>query len=557
MGVTRACRLIGLLVSLLPLAALAESLPWVDRPDAMHATVLADVDATADRVRLLYQTMPSMEQRASGNWAINVYLAELYADGRVENHRLATGQRYFDALSLQRGGDGVFVAVMPSVHGGDRVLEYWSAADGSVRSSVVLPLLGSAAPGLFPTDDGHFFVIVMSARSARGDESNSISVVKYAATGQELARAEWGAVNAASGPAGGYAMPGGGMGVMVNMHLVKGGRALGSSADAVQQFDVGGRIIEARVFAETRLLSFDASGQLAWESPALERELTWGGALAIPQDQPMNVMLAQNEEQMALVSKARLDSGGDRQIEHHVVSGYDDVQPTANGFSMLVDVSADRDLQPPVHGVRLLELGLDGRVQRELRIEPAAERLQATFEQFLPMADGGLLVAGTRRGGLDALHVTRLSADGDIAWTTTPASADVIIEGLADAAGTAWVFGQGWNPAANRNQLWAQRVGEDQAVPVPPAPEPEPPAANEPAAAQSATAQPAAVPIPELPEPTGDCSCSCEEFELFQQTSKALETASQADLLATVNSPAYQSMMSCMGGCAMQYMSCQ
>jgi hypothetical protein len=214
-------------------------------------------------VRVLYFSAPSLPQSASGDWTVNVYIAELHADGRVENRLLASGQRNFSSLVLQRGGDAVF-AVTAVGHGQKSdTLEVWSAADGTLLNTIKSDLLagiGGAAIPVFPADDGNFFIVHHSAQSGRGGEPTTLTWVKMSPQGDELFKESWSDPTAITGLGGAFPVAGGGLGIVLNKRLAEGAKALQTDIEAIQQFEIGGRTIEARVFAETRLLSIDASG---------------------------------------------------------------------------------------------------------------------------------------------------------------------------------------------------------------------------------------------------------------------------------------------------------
>lgn len=541
----------GLLIALAlaPGAAWAE---WVPRPDAMHWHRLTDFEQLDGRVRVLYYSQPSLEQSVNPDWTINAYVAELYPDGRIENRRLATGQRHFAGLLLQRGGDGAFALIAPYQEAPGNSLEYWSAQDGTVRATSSPAALKSSVTGMFPTDDGNLFTVSHSAQSSRGDRPTTLTLTKLSPEGAVLATGTWSNPTAITTAGGAFAVPGGGMGVSLNMRIVRGAEALDTDIEAVQHYEIAGRTLEARVYSETRLLAADATGEVLWQSPALERDLSWEGEMAIPQDLPMDQMMAQNNEQMALMRRVTLENGGDRRLEHLTTAGFDDIQKTPNGYAMLARVTTDRNLEPPQHGDWYLEVGDDGKLLREVRIEPAADRLEATFETFMPTADGGLLVAGVRRAGDTGLHLTALDRDGGVEWTARLGIENVKIEGIAGSESTPWVFGHGYNDAENKNLMWAERVDPENAERLTSAAAP----------ASAARPRPRKAPQPtspmdiELPEPAEGCSCSCEELAQIQEISEQMKSASQADMIAMTTDPAFQALMNCMSGCAMQYAQC-
>jgi hypothetical protein len=551
-------RLTGFLLLVLCSTAAAD-FQWVPRPDPMHNHQLFDWDRSGERVRLLYESMPDLPQAASGNWTINVYVAELFADGHVENRQLATGRRHFSSLLLQRGGDAVFAVVAPEHGDTDVALETWSAAHGRLISSVSTETL--IAPGgtprpIFPTDDGNFFFVVASTQTARGGRPTTLTWMKMSPDGQVLAKGDWNNPTAVTGVGGGFAVPGGGMGMVLDMHQAEGVDALQTDIEAAQDFKVGGRDIEARVFSETRMLTTDASGNQAWLSPALERDLLWDGDMSIPQDLPMDQMMAQNAEQMALMARVTLENGGNRRIVHRQIDPYVDVQATRAGYGMLAKVAADRSLDPPQHGTWFLEVGRDGALLRQLRIEPAAELLNAKFERFLPTKDDGLLVAGRRDAGGTFMHLTALDKDGAIDWTARLEAKDLQLEGLAGTKAMPWVFGQGYNDEHAKSLLWVERVDPSSAEKVA--------APAETTIRPSASSKPATTPnvaVPpgfEPPEPAEGCTCSCEEFaSLKELAEKAKSATTPAEATAMVSAPAFQARMNCMAGCAMAYAKCR
>lgn len=526
---------------------------WVERPDPMHNHRLVDSDMVGDTVRVLYFSAPSLPQSASGDWTVNVYIAELHADGRVENRLLASGQRNFSSLVLQRGGDAVF-AVTAVGHGQKSdTLEVWSAADGTLLNTIKSDLLagiGGAAIPVFPADDGNFFIVHHSAQSGRGGEPTTLTWVKMSPQGDELFKESWSDPTAITGLGGAFPVAGGGLGIVLNKRLAEGAKALQTDIEAIQQFEIGGRTIEARVFAETRLLSIDASGAIQWTSPAVERQIMWDGEMGIPQNLPADQMMAQSNEQMALMRSVEMENGGRRTIQHQATTIYDDIQRGPQGYGMLAKVAADRSLSPPVHGVWLIEIGIDGTLNRELRIEPVAESLDGKLERLLLTSDGGMLVAGPHNAGASNLHVTALDSEGNASWTAPVGGEVSQLEGIAGSAEAPWAFGQAWSDTHGKSLLWVELVDPNSAQPL----EIEA-AASQPVPTQAPSA--AAIPSFEMPEPPEGCECSCEEYAAIQEIMERMKSASQADLMAMIQDPAYQKATNCAGGCAMAYAQCR
>ena len=537
---------------LMPVAVMAE---WVPRPDAMHWHGLMDRDQRAGVVRVLYKTMPALEQSKLTNAAVSVYVAELHPDGRIENRTIQSGQRHFSSLLLQRGGDGILAVVTPAHGDASATVEHLSAIDGKLLSSFESTDLLKAGTGLqmAPTDDGNFFYVMRSAQSARGNQPNTLTWKKISLTGEILAMGEWSKPHAISGPTGTFPARGGGLGLVMGVRLTSDSHVLETDVEAVQPFEIGGRQIEARVFAETRLLATDATAAVQWLSPAIERELIWGGDMGVPQTLPPDEMIAQSNQQMALMARVRLKNGGDRRIMSTSNSNFADVQRTPNGYGMLVDVAADKNLDPPLRGLWFIEIGNDGSLLREQRIEPAAEQLDAKFDRFKPTEDGGLLVAGTRRQGKFSLHLTALGSDGEIEWTSKLSMNNAKIDGIGGTEAKPWVYGESYNESESKNQMWAELVDPSMMNAVD----------GQPAAVQASQARPqpakttSTAPAFKMPEPAEGCTCSCEEFATIQEITDKMKSASQAEVMSMVSDPAYQQMMQCMGGCAMQYAQCR
>jgi len=547
---------VTVVVFLLTQSTLAKAeFKWVPRPDAMHWYGLMDSDQRGDVVRVLYKTMPSLDQSKSPDKAVNVYVAELHPDGRIENRAIQTGQRHFSVLLLQRGGDGVFAVLTPAHGETTATAEFWSATDGSLISTFESEELKSVTTTMqvFPTTDGNFFYVLRSSQSARGSQANTLTLKKITPQGERLAVGEWGKPHAVSGLTGVFPVPDGGLGLVVGYRLTSESQVLETDVEAVQPHVVGGREIEARVFAETRLIATDSNAQVQWLSPAISREVIWTGEVAIPQTLAPEEMMAQNRQQMEMMARVSLENGGERRIMDEARFTFDEVKRTPNGYGMLVDVAADKKLDPPLRGLWFIEIGDDGSLLREQHIEPAAEQLKATFDRFKPTADGGLLAAGTRREGGYSLHLTALDVSGEIEWTARLGMENAKIEGIGGSRARPWVFGQDYNESENRNQLWAELVDPSSMKAVDAQPAKARASRSTPTSAQGTNTAPAF----QMPEPAEGCDCSCEEFAVIQEFTEKMKNASQAEIMAMVSEPAYQQMMQCTGGCAMKYAQCR
>lgn len=563
---SRATRTLSASAPLLLVATWALAAPrLVERSDTMEVYFLADVDRRGETVRVLYQTMPSLAQRAGDpeGWTIDVYEADLHADGRVEQRRLASGQRGFGALLLRRGHDEVLAVPAPGPPGsGPQSLELWSARDGSVRSATVVPTLPRVElgiPNIGPSDDGNLFVVDADAHDDRG-EWVGIAWHKLSPTGEVLAEGRFDRGGARVGFTSVFPARGGGIGLTVITSLSRGVKRLETDIENPIERTLAGRTLVAEVHSETRMLLAGPNGATRWVSPALERFFLWKGDLQVPRNLPFEEQMQQVEAQRTLQEELGLAYGA-RTLRPNPSNTTDSplVKGTPTGYAMLASKTVRRDRVPPADGPYYLEIGSDGSLRREVYLGGLAERLGARdFEDFLPTADGGFLLVGERdpKGTPDThLHVTRVDASGEATSTVPLGVSAGTLEAMAGTASAPWLIGHRWSDEHARTLLQVELVD---------------PAAGEPLAA--ATAAPTAEtdrrpPAPatalppkpaQAPAPPGDgCSCSCEEFVALQQKLEGLRELSNAEKMKLVGDPAYMQQMTCASQCAMSYSRCE
>lgn len=533
--------------------------PWVERPDTMEVYFLDDVDRLGDRVRVLYHTMPSLEQAAAGpkGWTVNVYVAETHPDGSVEQRRLATGQRYYGALLLRRGHDEALAIPAPGPPGSGQAqpLELWSTRDGSVRSSAevaVLPDVQLGSGNVGPTDDGNLFVIDGGKRDARG---KVVEIVwhKLSPRGEVLAKGTYTRGGSEVRVGGLFPARDGGIGLTVTSSVTSGAGHLATDIENPIKREFAGRTLEAAVYSETRMLVTDGDGRRLWDSPALERDFMWGGEIQIPEDLPMQQRLRQNAEQMELMEDVGLEYGA-RTLAPTPTSNNDLVRPTSTGYAALASKTARRDRVPAVHGSYYLEIGPDGELRREVYLEPLAERIGArAFVDFLPTPDGGVLLAGVREpeGTRDThLHVTRVEPDGSPGGIVPLGPLEGQLEGIEGTASDPWLLGHGWH--GGKNSLWLRHVDMSRVEPLEIPARPGTPAP----AARARARQEAAPPAPEPEKPEGDCSCSCEEFAELQKMLARVQDMSDEEKIKLATDPEYLKRMTCAGQCGVAYSKC-
>lgn len=542
---------LGVGLALLLPGALGASVRWVDRPDEMEVYRLADVDRLGDRVRILYQTLPSLEQAADReNWRVNVYLAEIRPDGSVDQRSLASGRRHFNSLVLRRGHDEVFAVPAPGgpgLHG--QTLERWSGKDGSVLWSGevdAVPDLGTFNRNIHPTDDGNLFVVNSTQSDSRNAATTEITWQVLSPSGETLATGSYGQGGPTLDVVSAFPATGGGVGLLLRIGQGRDGAAIRTELAPIRH-TVHGREIEATVFSETRLLTAGRDGRLRWLSPALARTFLWGGEMAIPSDLPPEEILAQQSEQMAWMSEVEATNAG----------GADPgpvIKRTPEGQALLSRVSADRDREPPIAGPHLIEVGSDGSLRRDLYLQDVADRLETQkFVDFLPLEDRGFLLVGQGAppGTKAVRHATRVDAQGSPRWSF-PLEGTGHLDGVAGTAEHAWAYGNDWRDGSRGGRLWVERIDEAGGVPLAEisreAEPPEPSSEAPPPQARGADVPKEAAP--------GECSCSCEEYAKLREFLARVEKMTDEEKMKLATDTDFLARMTCASTCAMQYAAC-
>ena len=520
---------------------------WVQRPDDMVVYWFHDVDRYAGRVRILYSTTPSLQQgqAAPAGWRTNIYVVEARADGSVEQHRIASRHEFITALMLRRGHDEVLAIRRPETRGQAQRLERWSAVDGSVRGAALSPeAVGGNRPldltFSAPTGDGNLFVAAQAAGNTGG-----IRWYKLSAGGKVLAHGRYAMEGGTINPVGWFPTDAGGFGLSVRISLTRGANGLRSDIKTPVVRHVGGRRLEARVSSEVRLMLFDSAGHREWVSPALERQLMWGGQMQIPNSLPTDARLEQLHEQMRVIEDTELEMAARRSLREisRFKRSVDAIKPVPSGYGMLARTIVNRKRTPPVHGLRYLQLGQRGATARNLYLQPIADRLDAKFVDFTPTADGGLFLTGTRKikgGHTVKSQVTRLSSKGDLQWSAMLDAPPSGMDGIAGTEPNVWVFGHANYTPQHKTLLWLERVDASAAAKEKVEPEPTP--KSPPSTATGRTSAPAAS--------SNGCSCSCEEFQQIQRLARQQRKTGSAPDAKTM-----QKLM-CVQQCMQEYSRC-
>jgi hypothetical protein len=545
------------------LAAEAQAaLHWIERPDEMQILFFEDYDRLGDRVRLLYQTMPSLEQAAGDpdGWTVNVYVVEIDAEGGVAQRRLKSGQVNYAALRLRRGRDEVFALPRSRQTGQAERLELWSATDGKTLSSApppsVLPRSASGRVPLIATDDGNLLVTTI-APSTRNAPAPPIEWYKLSAEGRILERGRYAHGADDLRVDGAFGAGDGRIGLLVRISTHRGRNDIETDLPTPIERTIGGRTLEVSVFDELRLLvtGGDAAERL---SPALERSLIWGGQMQLPRDLPPARIGEQLAAQQRLVEDVELEYGARRTLLSSQNSNWPLVKRTATGYAALATVVADRDRDPPAAGPYLLEVGDDGKLRRELYLGPLAEALDAKFTDFAPADDDRVVLAGTREVDRRVVaQVTGVDERGEGEWTADLEAPAGPVDGIAGLDSSVWVFSHGLDRERRKTLLWVERVDENRRSALRTA-------AGAPTPGR-AIAPPAQTPVPAPPpgpapaletRPMNGCSCTCEELVELRSLAEQIARASGPGQTPKLPDEATMSKLMCMQTCLTRYLAC-
>jgi hypothetical protein len=454
-------------------SAASEAGRWIDRPEDMVQFWINDVDRLGDAVRILYSTSPSLQQGQSGDWTANVYVVELSSGGEVSQHRVYSKKALEQVgLGLRRGHEEFLLESNAGNQGGGMLLEVRSTGDGSVVSSIDVPSPegpegGRCDWGAFktPTTDGN--VLFATSQSAKGTAGSLIAKAAWfvlSTDGEIVSSGDYGPENEKVTITGWLTAKDGTAGLCVDVSA-GGESGLSGDADFPVKREVGGRTIEAVAASEKRLVTTGADGKVAWVSPALERTLIWAGDVAIPQDLPPQEIMDQNTKQMSTMEKTEIEYGARRTLltMSRGRMRADLIKPTEAGYGALARVTANRRLDPPVHGAYYLEAIPGEEALRAVYLNPLAEERGLELVDFAPGEGSDIYVLGEDTRSSQALsgQVLRLAKDGSVGASATisvPGIYGVELDGMIGAPSGAWIFGHGRTDDSSKVRLWVKRV---------------------------------------------------------------------------------------------------
>jgi len=444
---------------------------WVDRPDEMAQFWLQDMDRLDNSARILYSTSPSLEQGQSGDWNVNVYIVNIDKNGAASQQLLYSEPVMEQThLALRAGREEVLVQRNAEDPAKNDLLEVWSATDGSVRSSIPVPspegpqgerwdwsgFQGST------TEGNVFFTTSQRGKNEAGATVGTAAWYTLSPAGDIFGQGAYRRENARLMISGAFAAPDNQIGMVVDI-TSQDEKGLSTETGPIT-FEVGGRTVEGVINREKRLLLATTEGEIAWQSSPLERDLMWGGEVAIPQDLPAEEMMEQNNQQMQLMEATEVAYGARRNLlmRSQGATNVALVKPTANGYGALATVVADRRLELPVHGIYFLEFGPDQPL-REIYLEPLAEENELSIVDFAAADNGDIYLLARAKRSLKAIaaQVLQMAPDGSIraaAPLTASGPSNIELAGIIGGNNGAWVIGKGFNNEAGKTQLWVGRV---------------------------------------------------------------------------------------------------
>jgi hypothetical protein len=438
----------------------------VDRPDPMHQFGIWDMDLYQGRARIVYHTRPDRVQFASPNWEFVTYVAQVDGLGRV-SHDLIDRRQSSDqgGLVLRREKDEVIMHWQRGAEGELPALERWSISTRSRLSKVPGPRplwpdseMRRDDPFLSATADGNLFYI--GTRPEKGSAvETTLAWFEASPDGQIISSGALARPERMSASWAVESRHGGGAALMMTGATDEQGVV--SRLPGPLRREVAGRSIYATVQMEKRLFVVD--GRTFWESPALERMLSWQGELSVPQGLSAGEMLRQSDAQLRVVEEATLEFGAGTTVDSLNVGlkQVEMIQPLQGGrYAALMTVTTDRGRIPPVHGQYVYVVDRDN-VEAFVYLEPLAEAAELKFTVLaVSPTDQIYLVAVPNDGGQKRIY--RISPSGRLeGYVTADAGQAIALEGLvADETGV-WAFGRGEMKGIIGERLWAERLAFD------------------------------------------------------------------------------------------------
>jgi hypothetical protein len=435
---------------------------FMDRPEDMVRLWIWDWDRSGDKLRVLYTTLPALQQLGRPDWQQYVYVVEMSAEG-VARQQLVTSKQAQDhaALALRRGHDEILLQRQPEHRGEPSTLERWSISGKRRLSSVATPspawVDGSRwdwQPFRLATRDGN---LLFSATKRSRDGTSTIAWFEASPGGKVLGRGSVSSSAEKIGSTAWFHTDNGGGGLISHVQTT-GDTGIRSAISTPITREVAGRELRAYVGFEKRLLVVSDDGTSVWESPAIESTLMWSGDMALPKGLEFGEMMRQQKEQMELMESVSNELDANRNTNYLNVGPHrvEMIKPIADGVGILSTVSANRKLRPQIHGPYFLELD-DSRVRKATYLDSLAEKLEVKFTTFAVSQRNDLFLYGAPAGRESNAYVVVLDANRKPkAYGRAAPHWDVVRGMIADDSGV-WLFGHG-DPDGKLVRLWVERI---------------------------------------------------------------------------------------------------
>lgn len=445
--------------------ARVNSSQFIDRPDPMTYLSILDWDKFGGKLRILYISNPDRNQSGGPDWKNYVYVVEVAADGTSTQHLVTSKQEnlIFGAIALRAGHDEILLHRRNDNDGKAGTLERWSISGERQISSVPAP--NPVWPDGKKTDWGKF-------RVATSDGNVVFSQTKSGQRGEPLMTAWFEAspdgrilgMGSMSDAGHDYRTPNwfptrnGGGGIVLTVRPAKGTSIVSDVASPIRH-QIGGRQIHATISHETRLLVTNDNANSAWESAAIERDMSWGGDLAVPADLSPQQSVDQSNEYRQLMDEVANAHDANRRLSVNREGTYSlaMIKPMKNGYGLLADVTANRSLTPPIHGPYFLTVDNAG-VHKRAYLEPYAEQLDVKITMLGISENDDVYLYGFPQGSVNDSTVVLLGTSGKPkAYARIPNGRKITMDGLHGDSTGAWVIGHAYREEKPA-KVWIERV---------------------------------------------------------------------------------------------------
>jgi hypothetical protein len=437
---------------------------FIDRPEEMGFFLMWDMDVFRGNARMLYTSGPYLQQLGLPDWQQYVYVVEMTPDGTAKQTMVTSKQAQdFDALALRRGHDEIHFERRGPKSGDPSTLELWSISRRERLSSAITPTpvwpdgeKWDWQPFRMATSDGN--VLFNSTKTNAPDDRSLIAWFEAKPNGQIAGQGSTVRTDEA-GAVSWVETTNGGAGLLVRL-MANDMNGIETRLRTPIRRKYAGRDIHAIVFSETRLLVTSNDARSFRESDALSRKLAWDGDLAPAQGLPPMESSRQTFEQMEMTQAVERDVGAAHTIESVSGGPRQDkmIRPTSDGYVALMNVGANRKLDPPVHGPYLMFFD-ENEINRKVYLNPMAEALNVDLKLLAVSPSDDIYVFGTTLGrGIDAFVIKVVKDGGAEAYTTATKNGHNHFEAMiADDSGV-WLFGQGTMKGRVAPRIFVERI---------------------------------------------------------------------------------------------------